>query len=281
VLMVLLCWRLFGPRSRRPRRYEFYYVGLDNLVEPALEELAPRVDKSMIRTETEKTRLFDLVRKVGPLNVVYDCGSRDALDGLELAIEIGAKELHIFECNPPAVEICRKNVVQHKPDSLTVFINDCAISDKPGPVSFFPIDIHRTITPSADGNPGASSLFKADPKYPHEKYVQNTITVRATTLDEYSLLHRPPDLLWMDLQGAELMALKGGRNALKTTRIVHTEVAFRPTYQDQVLFWELDKHLRSRFKRAYIEMGRWPYLLPLYRLLRTGPWTVNAVYVQG
>jgi Methyltransferase FkbM domain len=105
--------------------------------------------------------------------------------------------------------------------------------------------------------------------------------VRATTLDEYSLLHRPPDLLWMDLQGAELMALKGGRTALQTTRIVHTEVAFRPTYQHQVLFWELDKHLRSRFTRAYIEMGRWPYLLPLYRLLRTGPWTVNAVYVQG
>jgi FkbM family methyltransferase len=235
----------------------------------------------MIRTETAKTRLLDLIRKVGPLEVVYDCGSRDALDGLELAIQIGAKELHIFECNPPAVEICRKNVVQHKPEGLTVFINDCAISDKPGPVSFFPIDIHRTITPCADGNPGASSLLMADPKYPHEKYVQSTITVRATTLDEYSLLHRPPDLLWMDLQGAELRALMGGRTALKTTRIVHTEVAFRPTYQGQVLFWELDKHLRSRFKRAYIEMGRWPYLLPLYRLLRTGPWTVNAVYMQG
>jgi FkbM family methyltransferase len=234
----------------------------------------------MIQTETDKTRLLDLIRKVGSLDVVYDCGSRDGLDGLELAIKIGARELHIFECNPPAVEVCRKNVARHKPEGLTVFINDCAISDKPGPVSFFPIDIHQTITPHPDGNPGASSLFKANPNYPHEKYVQGRITVRATTLDAYSLFHRPPDLLWMDLQGAELMALQGGRNALRGTKIIHTEVAFRAAYQDQVLFWELDQHLRSRFRRAYIEMGRWPYLLPLYRLLRTGPWTVNAVYVQ-
>ncbi len=239
------------------------------------------MEKSMIRTETAKTRLLDLVRKVGPLDIVYDCGSRDALDGLELAIAIGAKELHIFECNPPAVEICRKNVIRHKPEGLTVFINDCAISDKPGPVSFFPIDTRRTITPHPDGNPGASSLLQADPKYPNETYVQSKITVRATTLDAYCVFHRPPDLLWMDLQGAELMALMGGRHALKNTRIVHTEVAFRPTYQNQVLFWELDNHLRSRFKRAYVELGRWPDLLPLYRLLKTGPWTVNAVYVQG
>jgi FkbM family methyltransferase len=237
--------------------------------------------QSMIRTETEKTRLLDLIRRVGPLDVIYDCGSRDALDGLELAIKTGATELHIFECNPPSVELCRRNVIQHKPDGLTVFVNDCAISNKAGAVSFFPIDIHRTLTPHPDGNPGASSLLKADPKYPHEKYVQNKITVTATTLDEYSQYRRPPDLLWMDLQGAELMALMGGTNALKSTKIVHTEVAFRPMYQDQVLFWELDKHLRSRFKRAYIEMGRWPYLLPLYRLFRTGPWTVNAIYVQG
>jgi FkbM family methyltransferase len=239
------------------------------------------METQMIQTETSKTRLFDLIRKVGHVEVVYDCGSRDALDGLELAVEIGAKELHIFECNPSAVEICRENVVRHKPEGLTVFINDCALSNKSGPVSFFPIDVHRTMTPHPDGNPGASSLLKADPKYPHEHYVQSTITVTATTLDEYSHFHRPPDLLWMDLQGAELMTLMGGRNALKSTRIVHTEVAFRPTYYDQVLFWELDKDLRSEFKRAYIEMGHWPHLLPLYRLLRSGPWTVNAVYVRA
>jgi FkbM family methyltransferase len=235
----------------------------------------------MIQTETKKTRLLDLVRKVGRLDVVYDCGSRDGSDGLELAIATGAAELHIFECNPPSVELCRKNVAQHKPEGLTVFINDCAITDKPGAVSFFPIDVHQTLTPHPDGNPGASSLFHANPKYPHEKYVQGSVIVKATTLDEYSQSHRLPDLLWMDLQGAELLALKGGRNVLRHTKVIHTEVSFRPMYQNQVLFWELDKHLRSTFHRAYIEMGRWPDCLPLYQLLKTGPWTANAVYVQG
>lgn len=238
------------------------------------------MEEKLIRTETEKKHLFDLIAKVGPINVVYDCGSRDALDGLELAIMVGAKELHIFECNPPAIEVCKVNCTKHKPDSLTVFINDCAISDKSGTVSFFPIDVKNTITSHTDGNPGASSLFKANPDYQKEQYVQNEITVRALTLDEYCHSHCPPDLLWMDLQGAELMALKGGASALIGTKIIHTEVSFRSMYQEQALFWELDKYLRTRFKRAYLDMGRWPNVLPLYRFFRTGPWVANAVYTQ-
>ena len=160
-----------------------------------MKRSASRGNNMKIHTESEKTHIFNLVKKIGPIDVIYDCGSRDALDGLELAIETGAKELHVFECNPPSVEVCRSNIKKHKPDGLIVYLNDCAISDKLGTISFFPIDVQKTVTTHADGNPGASSLFQANPEYPNEKYIQNEITVKTITLDEYCLTHRPPDLL--------------------------------------------------------------------------------------
>ena len=92
--------------------------------------------------------------------------------------------------------------------------------------------------------------------------------------------HRPPDLLWMDLQGAELMALRGARETLRSVKVIHIEVSFRPMYVGQALFWDIDDYLRPNFDLVHIGMGRWPKLLPLYRWLKTGPWLVNAIYAK-
>lgn len=228
----------------------------------------------------DKTKLVKIALQLGPVEVVYDCGSRDAIDGLELAIATGAKELHIFECNPPSFEVCKSNVAKYKPDTLTVFLNDYAIDEHPGVVSFYPVDPKKTVTPHAGGNVGASSLLLANPDYPNEKYVQNKIEVRSTKLDEYCKTHRPPDILWLDLQGVELRALRGAKNILNHVKIIHLEVGFRPMYNGQALFWDLQEHLQDRFKLAHLDMGRWPRLLTLYRLLGTGPWVTNAIYTK-
>lgn len=226
-----------------------------------------------------KQRLMEIAAH-WPIEVVYDCGSRDALDGLDLAVQTGAKELHVFECNPPSFEVCRANVAKAALPGVSVFLNDFAIKDEVGTVSFFPIDPARTVSPHAGGNTGASSLLKASRNYRRETYVQNEITVPATALDEYCKTHRPPDLLWMDLQGSELMALRGARATLKSVKVIHIEVSFRPMYVGQALFWDIDDYLRPDFDLAHLDLGRWPKVLPLYRLLKTGPWVVNAIYAQ-
>jgi FkbM family methyltransferase len=54
------------------------------------------------------------------------------------------------------------------------------------------------------------------------------------------------DLLKLDVQGAELMALQGAAERLKSALVVHTEVEFVPLYKDQPLFADIDAHLRSK-----------------------------------
>jgi FkbM family methyltransferase len=52
------------------------------------------------------------------------------------------------------------------------------------------------------------------------------------------------ELLKLDIQGAELMALRHGQDRLRKVLVVQTEVEFVPLYVDQPLFSEIDLFLR-------------------------------------
>ena len=54
------------------------------------------------------------------------------------------------------------------------------------------------------------------------------------------------DLIWMDIQGAELMALKGLGERIKDVNIIHSEVEFFEIYKNQPLFIEIKKYLNKR-----------------------------------
>ena len=106
----------------------------------------------------------------------------------------------------------------------------------------------KTETTWMDGNPGASSMFKASGMYPPERYVQNEMMVESMTLkrfmDEWGI--KKIDILWMDCQGAELMVLKGLKNRLQDVRLIHTEVEFFEIYSGQPLFKDIDDLLKAR-----------------------------------
>jgi FkbM family methyltransferase len=225
--------------------------------------------------------LLDLCRKYGPVKRIFDCGSRDALDGIYLANTLEAEELHIFEPNPESVSVCLENL--NKTSGFKWFMNPVAVSDNSGSVDFYVNDKAKTITIHPDGNIGAASMFIANPKYPHEKYEQIKITVPSITLDKYFYENGTPDLLWMDLQGAEKKALLGLKGKINDVSIIHIEVGFRPVYIGQPLFWEIDKILKSYgFRLISLDAGKWPIkFLWCYKLLKTGPWVANAIYVNN
>jgi FkbM family methyltransferase len=66
-------------------------------------------------------------------------------------------------------------------------------------------------------------------------------TVRLDDLPEL----RGADFLKLDLQGGELMVLRGAERLLRELVVVHTEVEFLPMYLDQPLFGDIDAHLRA------------------------------------
>jgi FkbM family methyltransferase len=55
------------------------------------------------------------------------------------------------------------------------------------------------------------------------------------------------DILKMDIQGSELLALKGANGLLTrgAVRLIAMEVLFQPLYRDQPSFWDLADHLRG------------------------------------
>lgn len=53
------------------------------------------------------------------------------------------------------------------------------------------------------------------------------------------------DVLKLDVQGAELLVLRGGPELLRTARLIELEVIFNPIYTGQGLFGDVDALLRS------------------------------------
>jgi FkbM family methyltransferase len=67
------------------------------------------------------------------------------------------------------------------------------------------------------------------------------------------------DMVKIDIQGGELMALSHAKKRLKTTLVIQTEVEFLPMYEGQPLFSEVDIFLRKQgfmLHRFYPEVSR-------------------------
>jgi FkbM family methyltransferase len=206
-------------------------------------------------------RLADFLRRrrvdFETFGAVFDIGSRDALQAVDLAGLFPNAEIVAIECNPGTLERCRNNIASHPRIRLV----EKAVNSYTGRCEFHPIDSARTITSWTDGNPGASSLFLATGDYPAEQYVQSTIEVDCTRLDDLcgGLGIEAIDLMWIDLQGAELLALQSAGTLLEKTRYIYTEVSHRPLYQGQCLFDDVDAFLKARgFKCCTtINRDRW------------------------
>lgn len=174
--------------------------------------------------------------------VIFDIGSRDCEQSIEFYKNFPHSKIYAFECNPNTLHICRKNIEKYK-DRITLI--EGAVCDYDGEITFYPIDQEKTITSWKDGNPGASSIFKSNGKYTVEKYVQNEIKTNChrleTIINKYNIPH--VDIIWMDLQGAELLALKGLGNYIETVKYIHTEVSHKEMYTGQVMYNALNDYI--------------------------------------
>jgi FkbM family methyltransferase len=200
---------------------------------------------------------------VTKVKCIFDVGARDCLQSIQLSEQFPFAHVYAFEANPQMIPICRENI-RNRP---RVILIEGAVHSFNGEVDFFPINTQKTVTSWADGNPGASSLFVANSSYPLEKYVQDQIRVNCHRLDDICQQKQIEriDILWMDLQGAELLALKSLGKYLQNTRYIFTEVSFKHIYDGQCLFPEVDEFL-SRHSFA------------LQNKLKTHQWQDDAIY---
>lgn len=179
------------------------------------------------------------------VKVIFDIGSCHCLESVEFAKKYTNSKIIAFEANPNTYEICLQNSKNYP--SITV-INQ-AVNDYDGFCKFYPMDKEKTITSWEDGNQGASSLYLANGSYDYiEKYVQYEIEVPCTRIDTFCSKNdiNAIDIIWMDLQGAELKALESMGSLLNNVQVIHTELEINPMYTGQCLFNDVNQYLTNR-----------------------------------
>ena len=209
--------------------------------------------------------------------IIADIGSRDAIDGLYLYDQLDAEALYIFEPNPTAIEICKANIATHE-NNENIFLNEVALSNAAGEISFYPVNPDESECKDI----GMSSILKVNPRYTkrRDNVVQDEITVKASTADIYFSGKKKPNILWVDVEGAELLVLQGAVNTLKSVKLIHIELSFRPMHLGKPLFKEVDKYLSENgFKlTCFIGHSKIKSFLLRHKLLPNLPWRINAVY---
>lgn len=188
-------------------------------------------------------KIIDKILGVKNIETIFEIGARDGAETKAFNHFYPDAKIYSFECNPQTIPLWKKNTQNIKAITLT----EKAVSDKDGITSFFPIDPEKTITDWKDGNPGASSLLRVSGKYDIEKQVQKEITVHTVKLSSFLKQNdiKHINFIWMDIQGAELMALHGLENRISDVDIIHTEVEFIEMYLGQPLFVDIHNYMKE------------------------------------
>jgi FkbM family methyltransferase len=161
-------------------------------------------------------------------SVIIDAGSRDLGQSIEFTNEFPTAQIYAFEPNPHQYQICVNLAREYKNIKVLPF----ALSDIDGEATFH-------VTPS---NIGVSSLLEpTDVPWGENSFY--TITVKTVRLDKVltELGVSKVDILWMDVQGGELAALRGYGNFIENTDFVQCEASQFPYYKDHPLRPELEQ----------------------------------------
>jgi len=177
------------------------------------------------------------------IKTIYDIGARDALQSIEFSDAFPSASIFAFEANPESIPTCLKNINGFK--NIKLF--ELAISNISGQIPFFAADMVN----SRDKNIGISSMFRLHDNTPYNwHWVQKKIQVQSDTIDNLINGGLPsPDLIWIDIQGAEFLAFQGAKTALENVKVIFTEAGKIPYYHGHGMFDTInDFLLNSGFK---------------------------------
>lgn len=183
------------------------------------------------------------------ITTIFELGSRDLLDAINLLHNFQDGKVYSFECNPDCLIECHKNISNlNETEKKRIVVVDKAISIHNSKVSFYPFDLQKY------NNMGASSMLKidfslrdkSDPDY-NKQNPQKEIIVDGIRLDTFideNCIDRV-DLLCIDLQGYELHALKSLGRHLDKVKYIITECSIVSTYTNGATFKEVSEYLND------------------------------------
>lgn len=152
--------------------------------------------------------------------VIYEVGSRDGEDGIELALRLSGqthlntrqyKNIILFECNPP-----QQSMIEAKYPHATLIKE--AISDKKGTVEFLQIHGDKNMIGSSTMNTKRS-----------DSWIKETTTIKVKTrrlddvIKELGHTSTDIDIMKIDIEGFTAEALRSLGKYLRNVRVFHLE----------------------------------------------------------
>ena len=181
---------------------------------------------------------------INPINVIH-IGAHDGQEYKSYK-DIGVKNIVWIEANP---EISNRLSKKFESEKNTKVIN-ALITD---------VDNQEFIFNITNNEQSSSILELGKHKnlYPNIFYTKK-ISLFSKTIDTLVKEHQIKekfDFMNIDVQGAELLVLKGAKNTLKTVKAVYTEINTDYVYKDCALIDEIDSYLFNfDFKRVETKM---------------------------
>lgn len=176
-----------------------------------------------------------------PIRSIIEVGSRDGFNAVELAQRLNSPVI-AFECDPQQFPVVRKNIDQLGPAGSMAF--EVALSDRDSEETFWAAD------PEKYTNLGTGSFFQVNfgnrPRSDIDsgrEPIQRPIRVTARRFDSLGL--SAPDLLVMDVQGAEIQVLSGFGPLLSQCRYIICEAERVPSYKGGKPFSKLNGFLKN------------------------------------
>jgi FkbM family methyltransferase len=176
---------------------------------------------------------------------ILDIGALDLAQSFEILEVFPHANVFAFEPCPENFEKCKQNLTNSGKENIKLY--EMALGNSTGKIKFYPMD---------QTNPGASSKYKLmntetldrvwNGRWIHYQYTE--VEVQEDTLDNWKNQNDVGkiDLIWIDVQGAELDVFKGGIETLKDVKVILSEAGLDPYYEGQSLKPEIDKFLEEQ-----------------------------------
>jgi len=199
--------------------------------------------------------LKELLRCAGP--TILEIGANDGEHTLWFLSTFLEPRVYCFEPEPRAAARFKRKVGTHP----NVQLYEVAIGEADGEAIFYRSDgvaEDPSFPRPESGWDFSGSLRRPQGhlvRYPWVKF-QETIVVPRRALDSWAAENRieDVDLVWMDVQGAELDVIRGASSTLARTKYLFTEYSDEELYEGQVGFGEILRALpQFRVLRRFSE----------------------------
>jgi len=166
------------------------------------------------------------------LNSIIHVGAHNCQE-LPSYLECGAKKIYWVEAN---TELVKESIGKIDTDANKVI--EAVISECDG----------KEVSFNIANNSQSSSLLDLgihEKLFPDISYVrkESRITTKLDTIYKIHCNEKVIDLLNLDIQGAELLALKGFKQNLNRVRAIYTEINTKKVYKNCALVEDLDDFL--------------------------------------